>query len=110
MIATKFNPLEWAAEYAQRHMETDPGICGVYYLPDRAAEREIRLVEVNEIAAIRDEGELEPLEFGFDPAGDDAHTVKILDVSPDQWTRIGRGKLRLPAGWSLDNMRPFHRG
>ena len=110
MIATKFNPLSWADSYAKRHQETDPGICDVYYLPDGASEREIRLIEVNEVAAIRDAGELEPIVFGYDVEGDDAHTVKILDINPDQWARIGRGKLRLPVGWSLDNMQPFHRG
>ncbi len=109
MIATEFYPLSWASSYAKRHLQTDPGICGVYYLPDGASEREIRLVEVNEIAAIRDEGALEPIEFGVDQQGNDAHTVKILDVSPDQWARIGQGQLALPNGWSLLNVLPFNR-
>lgn len=109
MIATKFYPESWASTYAERHLQTDPGICGVYYLPVGASEREVRLVEVNEVAAIRDEGPLEPIEFGVDQQGDDAHTVKILDVSPDQWEKIKQFKLTLPRGWLLDNMKPFDR-
>lgn len=109
MIATKFYPESWASMYAERHQQTDPGICGIYYLPEGASEREVRLVEVNEVAAIRDEGPLEPIEFGVDQQGDDAHTVKILDVSPDQWEKIKQLKLTLPRGWLLDNMKPFDR-
>ena len=109
MIATQFNPLSWAHTYAQRHLQTDPGICGVYYLPEGASEREIRLIEVNELAAIRDVAELEPLEYGVDHEGSDAHTVKIVDVSPDQWDRIEQRKLSLPNGWSLLDMKSFHR-
>lgn len=109
MIATKFYPESSASMYAERHMQTDPGICGVYYLPDGASEREIRLIEVNQVAAIRDEGPLEPIEFGVDQQGDDAHTVKILDVSPSQWIKLEQGKLALPHGWSLHNMKPFDR-
>lgn len=109
MIATKFYPLSWADSYAKRHQETDPGICGVYYLPDGALEREIRLVEVNEVAAIRDAAPLEPIVFGVDQDGDDAHTVKIIDVSPDQWEKIKQGKLDLPYGWHLDNMKQYDR-
>ena len=112
MIATQFNPLSWAHTYAQRHLQTDPGICGVYYLPEGASEREIRLVEVNELLAVIETETNEPIEFGVDredARSDDAHTVKILDVSPGQWARIGRGELPLPQGWSLAHMRPFDR-
>ena len=110
----KFSPSNWAAVYAQRHMGTDPGICGVYYLPDKAAEREIRLIEVNELIAVIETSKLEALAYGVDGGSDDvhsdeAHTVKIIDVSPDQWARIGRGDLALPDGWSLGEVQEFDR-
>ncbi|MBC8115146.1 MAG: hypothetical protein H7062_12250 [Candidatus Saccharimonas sp.] len=109
MIATEFYPLSWAAAYAQRHLQTDPGICRVYFLPEGAPEREIRLVEVNNLVAVRDDGVFEPIEFGVDREGKDAHTVKILDVSPDQWAKIERHELTLPFGWLLDGLHQFPR-
>ena len=109
MIATKFYPLSWAAAYAQRHLQTDPGICGIYYLPEGTPEREIRLIEINELVAVRDESTFEPIEFGVDRGGIDAHTVKILDVSPTQWTKIEQGELPLPSGWSLNGLKSFPR-
>jgi hypothetical protein len=109
MVATQFHPSNWASLYAQRHLQTDPGIREVFYLPDGAPEREIRLVEVNELIAVREHDAVEPIEFGVDRGSENEHLVQILDVSPDQWAKIRRNEVHLPTGWSLNGVQPFSR-
>ena len=70
MVATTFDPSGWAKSYASRHLHTDPGIQEVFYLPDGAPEREIRLIEVNDLIALRDAASIEPIEFGADRGSD----------------------------------------
>ena len=109
MSVAQFNREEIAGAYARRHLNTDPGIRTVYYLPAGAPEREIRFLEVNELMAVRENDPLEPIDFGVDIGGDDSHTLLVLDVTPAQWERIRRGELPLPYGWSLDESFPFAR-
>ena len=109
MVATQFNPSAWASSYARRHLQTDPGIREVFYLPGGAPEREIRLVEVNELAAVTELDSFDPIEFGVDRGSENEHLVQILDVSPDQWDKIKQNEARLPSGWSLNEMQPFSR-
>jgi hypothetical protein len=94
--------------YAQQHLETDPGIVSVYYLPTNSGEREIRFVEVNRLMGDRNDNALEPIHFGIDRGMDSAHKLVILDVTPEQWERIRKKKLSLPANWSL--RRAIHYG
>jgi hypothetical protein len=106
MSVVQFVKRDWAHVYARRHRETDPGIREVYYLPTGAQEREIRLLEVNELIAVRESDPLEPIDFGIDRGGANAHTLVVLDVTPAQWEKIKRKELRLPEGWSLDGAVP----
>ena len=87
--------------YAQEHLKTDPGIGLIYFLPDNAPEREIRLVEINTLIGDRNDDSLEPIDFGIDGGTDNAHKLWVLDVTPSQWRRIEARSLRLPNGWSL---------
>jgi len=109
MPATQFNKDEMARWYAKRHLTTDPGIQTVYYLPAGAPEREIRFLEVNDLLAVREDDPLEPIDFGVDIGGVDAHTLMVLDVTPAQWDRIRDRRLSLPDGWSLDGAISFPR-
>lgn len=102
MVATCFNRDSWAWEYGQRHQRNDPGIRKVFYLPCGAPEREIRLVEVNELLPTRDADPAEPFVIGADADEDTEHKVAILDVTPAQWSEIECGARSLPDGWSLD--------
>ncbi len=95
--------------YAREHLNTDPGIATIYYLPQNAEEREIRFVEVNQLMADRDDDALEPIDFGVDAGLESAHRLFVLDVTPSQWERIEKGGLSLPAHWSLDQRQSFRR-
>ena len=44
----------------------------------------------------------EPIDFGVDIDGDDAHTLYVLDVTPAQWEAIQAGTMPLPSGWTLE--------
>jgi len=102
MPTTQFHRDSTADWYAKAHLKTDPGVVSVHYLPKNAGEREIRLVEVNELIGDRTDDALEPIDFGIDRGSDNAHTLFVLDVTPEQWERIKARDLSLPAGWSLD--------
>jgi len=100
-----FNRDAMARHYADRHWSIDSGLKGIYYLPTDAPEREVRLLEVNDlVAAITP---LEPFDFGVEPNGPHAHTLNVLDVTPEQWEAVERGELTLPSGWSLANIMPL---
>jgi hypothetical protein len=92
-----------ATWYARQHLETDPGLRRVYYLPKDARAREIRLVEVNELLADMNDDALEAIDFGVDTGAEFEHKLVVLDVTPAQWDSISHGKLSLPRGWSLEN-------
>jgi hypothetical protein len=93
--------------YADRHLETDPGVEEVHYLPANSPPREIRFLEVNKL--ISETGELEPIDFGVDIGNSEGHVLVVLDVTPAQWEAIQKHKLALPAGWSLDGRQTFKR-
>ena len=107
MPATQFNRDSMAGWYAREHLKTDPGIVSVHYLPKNAGEREIRLIEVNNLMGDRNDEALEPIDFGVDTGMDTAHKLLVLDVTPRQWERIRAGELSLPGNWSLDDAVAF---
>ncbi len=108
MANGEFDRDKLARWYAQRHYKTDPATREVIYLPANAPEREIRLVEVSDSIAERREP-LEPIDFGVDIGGAEAHTLLVLDVTPAQWKKISRNRLPLPSGWSLEGAVPVPR-
>jgi hypothetical protein len=106
MSVIQFDKEQMARWHAKRHLETDPGTREIHYLPTGAPEREIRLLEVNELMAVRESDPLEPIEFGVDRGGAEAHNLVVLDVTPAQWEKIKRNEIQLPEGWSLEGEVP----
>ncbi len=109
MQATKFNRDAMANWYARQHIKTDPGIRSVFYLPTNAPDREIRLIEINELVGDRSDDALEPIDFGVDRGMESEHTLLVLDVTPGQWERIRQSLLPLPASWSLEHAKRLPR-
>lgn len=108
MSVTSFDRDATARWYANQHLQTDPGVRAVYYLPAGAPEREIRFVEVNELIPEWNGEKLEPVDFGVDVGSEKEHKLFVLDVTSGQWERIRGGSLRLPGGWLLDDAMEFH--
>ncbi len=109
MPENHFNRDELARRYANRHLKTDSGIREVFYLPRGSPEREIRLLEVNDLMVDRQEDPLEPIDFGVNIGGTNAHTLLVCDVTPTQWEKINKKQVRLPESWSLDDAVRFPR-
>lgn len=100
MLQTIFDRDGMAKWYAKQHLNTDPGIRAIYYLPKNAPEREIRLIEINELIGDRNDESLEPIDFGVDTGMESEHKLFVLDVTPGQWVKILQKLLKLPQGWS----------
>lgn len=96
---TVFDRDQTAIRYARRHFKIDDGVDTVLHLPEGAPPREIRLLEVNTLVA--EMTPLEAIDFGVDIGSDSAHTLFVLDITPDQWLAVRAGSLPLPDGWSL---------
>ena len=105
MPSLKFDRDAMAHWYAEQHLKSDPGIAAVWHLPKFAGDREIRFVEVNELLGDRNDNSFEPIDFGVDAGTDSAHRLFVLDVTPEQWHRIQKRELSLPANWSLEEAR-----
>ena len=107
MPALQFDRNSTARWYAIQRLKTDPAIREVLYLPTNAPDREIRLVEINELLAGRNDDALEPIDFGVDRGMKSEHKLLVLDVTPSQWQRINESDLALPPSWSLNDAVPF---
>lgn len=103
MATTTFDRDGLAKWYAVQHLNTDPGIVKVYYLPENAGPREIRFLEVNELVCAPEPEALKPIDFGVDMGSDREHSLLVIDVTPAQLEQINSGDLQLPAGWTLDS-------
>ena len=99
--AETFDRDNLARWYARRHLDTDAGVERILFLPKNAPPREIRFLEVNRL--ISEMTPPEPIDFGVDIGGAEAHTLYVLDVTPSQWDAIQRNELSLPAGWTLED-------
>ena len=104
MSRIEFDRDATARWHAREHLEVDPGVRRIYYLPTDAPDREIRLLEVDDLIAERRDDALEPLDFGVDIDSDTGHTLMVLDVTPSQWESIDGRCLPLPDGWSMEGI------
>lgn len=107
MSTTKFDRDSMARWYSKEHLKTDPGVICIYYLPVNSSEREIRLIEINNLIGDRNDDALEPIDFGIDMGTDSEHKLLVLDVTPNQWEQIQSEELRLPESWSLDGAKQY---
>jgi len=98
-----------AAWYAARHMDFEPTIREVVYLPGDAPANEIRLLEVNVLSGIPADAPLEALDFGVDRDLAGKHELFVADITPGQWDGIRAGTLPLPEGWTLEGSQTFGR-
>lgn len=105
----EFDRDKLAAWYARGHMDFEPYIREVVYLPANAPAGEIRLVEVNARLTYPDDSPVEPLDFGIDRDLPGEHTLLVADVTPAQWEHIRAGVLPLPEGWVLADHQTFGR-
>lgn len=100
---------ELAKWIARQHFAIDKGIARIVYLPCGAPDYEVRLLEVNELASLPENGPVEAVDFMLDIEGID-FSLFVADVTPRQFEAITRGSLSLPKGWELSESRDFKLG
>lgn len=73
----------------------------VYHLKTNSPEREVRLLEVNDLMGEMKDTALEPFVICGEAGTAGEHRLAVLDVTPSQWDRLMAGRLPLPPGWSM---------
>lgn len=94
---SKYDVVTWIA---RQHFAVDKGITRIVYLPTGAPAEEVRLLEVNALASLPENGPVEAVDFMPDIEGVH-YTLFVADVTPRQFESIMRGELPLPKGWQL---------
>jgi hypothetical protein len=98
-----------AAQLARVHYTIEPGISQIFRLVGDAKEEgdpqePIKLLEVN---AHTIEAGIMPLYFRPIPENGIVYPSCIVEISPDEFTRVQRGDLPLPNGWRIGQ--PYQR-
>jgi hypothetical protein len=86
-----------AVDLVQSHREVEPNLLRVYFYRDPAG-REVRLVEIVEGSPSAEE--VLPFRFAPDESRGVRYPVVIVELSPEEFDRVERGALPLPAGWT----------
>ncbi len=99
----------FAGWLARQHLQFDPRLTQVIYLPTDAPDDEVRLLEVNTGLYPGPRDPILPVETT--PAiGDLPFRVQVADVTPDEWKAIQTGSSLLPASWKLEGKTITRRG
>jgi hypothetical protein len=86
-----------AADLAKAHKAEDPETQAIYLAKSSESASEVRLVEVS--GSLGGSGEVLPFRFApRDDLGVPYASVVVL-LSPEDWERLNKGELSLPAGW-----------
>ena len=86
------------------HFQIEPSLREIAVF-SRDDEQELKLIEVNEDALPT--GQVEP--FVFTPEKEQPIPIYIADVTPDEWSKILKGKIALPQGWPSKAIKIIHR-
>jgi hypothetical protein len=86
--------LDVARDLANAHRAEDPETKSVFLAE---SESEVRLIEVS--GSIGTSGEVLPFRFAARPDLGVPYASVVLLLSEDDWSRVERGELTLPAGW-----------
>ncbi len=92
---------DFVAWIARQHFAIDKGITRILYLPAGAPPEEVRLLEVNVLASLPENGPVDAVDFMPDIDGV-PFTLFVADVTPRQFEAIMNRQLPLPSGWQLD--------
>jgi hypothetical protein len=86
------------------HFRVEAGLEQILVIPGEAAEP-IKLLEVN--ANTFPSGTVDV--FAFSPTQDVPFVTEIAEVTPEEFERLKRRDLSLPAGWTLVGATAVHR-
>ena len=97
-----------ALRLAQIHYEVEPGLTHIYRIHASVAaeampDEPIKLLEVNRDTVASG---IMPLGFGPSPSVGLHHPLVILEITPEEYERIGSAELKLPNGWEIQDLIP----
>jgi len=95
---------ELVQQLARKHFEIEDCVERVIWFKNGEGE-EIHLIEVNRNTF--PEGMI--LTFYLRPTRDVPLPVRIADITPQEWEDVKNGRIPLPEGWSLDDIKIFER-
>ncbi len=93
---------DFAIWVARQHFAIDKGIRRIVHLPAGAPPDEVRLLEVNALASLPENGPVTAVDFMPEIEGI-PYVLFVADVTPGQFDGIMGGRLALPAGWRLES-------
>ena len=94
---------------ARQHFAVDKGITRIVYFPRGAPAEEVRLLEVNALANLPENGPVEAFDFMPDIEGVH-YSLFVADVPPNQFEAIRNRQLGLPQGWQWGDEREIPAG
>jgi hypothetical protein len=96
------NKDEIAARFARDHFQVEPDIVAIYRVVANEREQRpsepVKLLEVN---ANTPAAGIRPIHFGPDHAAGIQHALVVIEITPEEYTQLLRGELRLPEGWTV---------
>jgi hypothetical protein len=95
---------DFVAWIARQHFAVDKGITRIFHLPAGSPPEEVRLLEVNVLASLPENGAVEAVDFMPDVEGAAQFALFVADVTPRQLEAIMKRQLPLPKGWQLDGI------
>jgi hypothetical protein len=103
----------WSKEDVARrlidwHFQVEPELKAIYRIVvqnEDAPGEPIKLLEVN--GATVETGRVDA--FAFGPAEDITYPSVVAEVTPQEFERVRRKEIPLPAGWSLETAKEFLR-
>jgi hypothetical protein len=90
------------------HFQVEPELLEVYRIAsdnEEAPEEPIKLLEIN--AATPASGSVDA--FSFAPSADTPYRTVVAEITPEEFERLKRNEIKLPAGWSLAKAEPKKR-
>lgn len=90
------------------HFQIEPDLLEVYRIVsdnEGAPEEPIKLLEIN--AATPASGTVDA--FSFAPSAEHPYRTVVAEITPEEFERLKRNEIKLPAGWSLTNAEPKRR-
>jgi hypothetical protein len=90
------------------HFEVEPDLVEVLHIisdNEDASDEPIKLLEIN--AATPPSGSVDP--FSFAPSTETPYRTAVAEITPEEFERLKRDEIKLPAGWSLAKAEPKKR-
>ena len=92
---------ETARTLAEAQFRLDQGITRIFRIVEADESNGSRPVKLLEVNPMTTEVGISPVGMTADHARGVFHSVVVVEITPDEFERLQRGELKLPADWKL---------